>query len=529
MRSWQVSTRRAVVGVVVATVVTVVAWRTGGWFDTGGRDRNLTAARVLLWLTTFGIVYAVPPLFRRMSRPVALVFAFWTVYGGLWLLAMWPGLVMTDTHAQVVYIQSGTVWDWFSYLHSVLNMMVFDVVPHVAAFGPLQVLGMAGLMAFASAVLLEVRHNIPALAAMNAIAALSAPVVVNTLLYSRDTPYTLGLVALALYLGRSLVLKRRISPQGVAGVALATGFLAAYRGDGVALLVVVPLVLLLVLRPSRGAIVRGAGAFAASVLLFFVVLPHLVFDVYSDPHRYELSLKINPLGAVLQSNFYSQNKDEDLRQLGRVIDVEGVKELSEPSEITPFWLNKWNPEASEDDWKAFNQTADRLLRENAWTVFANRIETFGAATGLAPGQFATAPLYRANRFSYVGIEEGIKADAPFPGLYDKGATIISRTKAFTGAISTHSAIHWNFLPWMFVLLVALALWRRLPLEAVVAAVLLSRVPLIFIAAPAAQFKYYYSVHLGGIVVLGLMLARVRREHVARFVPALREQRRATTA
>jgi hypothetical protein len=82
---------------------------------------------------------------------------------------------------------------------------------------------------------------------------------------------------------------------------------------------------------------------------------------------------------------------------------------------------------------------------------------------------------------------------------------------------------------MLVLIAALIAWRRVPFEAAVAAVILCRVPLIFIAAPGGQFKYYYSVHLGGIIVLGFLLARLRREHVARFVPALREQRRATRA
>jgi hypothetical protein len=529
------SGRRARIGAVVAAAVVGVAWQTGDWWQTGGANTNLTVARVLLFLTVLALVYALAPVIRRVSRPAWIVFGGWTLYGGLWLFAMWPGLVMTDTQDMVARTSYGVVYEWFSYLHSLINLAVLDIVPHVATFGVLQVLGTAALMAFASTIALEVRRSIPALVAMNVIAALSAPVVANTILYSRDTIFGLVHVALALYLARGLILRRRFTAGQVLGIAVVTSFLSAYRGDGIVLLVVVP-ALILVLRPPRAAIVRGAAVFAAAVVVFHVLLP-ATLEIQDEGHRYELSLKWNPLSAVLRSNFYSQTKEQDLRDLGRVIDVEGVKQTYNPAGIDGFWLNKWNQRASESDYKVFNSVASRLIRENAWTVLANRVETFGAAAGLGPGQFNVPPLgldpYPANgverRFWYLGFRQGLVADSPWPALYRKGQAVLERTTPFTGTISTRSAVHWNFLPWMLVLIGTLLAWRRVPVEAVIAAVLLCRVPLVFVAAPAGQFKYYYSVHLGGILVLGLLLARVRRAHVARFVPRLRRAEQAQAA
>jgi hypothetical protein len=37
---------------------------------------------------------------------------------------------------------------------------------------------------------------------------------------------------------------------------------------------------------------------------------------------------------------------------------------------------------------------------------------------------------------------------------------------------------------------------------------------VFAAAPAAQYKYYYSVLLAGLVIVGLLLAHVRPRSTA---------------
>lgn len=501
------SPRRALAAAAVAAAVTLVAWQTGDWWDTGGASRNLTVARVLIFGTVFGLAWAIVPLVRRSGRIARVVFVAWTAYLGLWLAAIWPGLIVPDTMEVVSRARLGVVYEWFSYLHSVINVMVLDLVPHVATFGVLQALGTAALMAFASSVLLEWRRSVPAVVAMNVVAALSAPVVANSLLYSRDTIYTLVQVALALYVARAVVLRRTLPPAGLAGIALAVGFLSVYRSDGIALLACVPLVLLL-LRPSRRAAGLGAAAFAGAALLFHVVLPATMTLGEEDPHAYALSLRINPLGAVLNTDFNSPDKAADLAALGRVIDVEGVRQLHTPADIPAFWQNRWNRQASEADFAAFTSTADRLILENPRIVLRNRLEVFGTASGLGGGQF-TLPYGELDAGHRWVPPEGLAASPPSQELKDGAIRVAAYTSEYTGRVSLHSALHWNLLPWLLLLAGALAGFRRFPLQAVVAVVILCRVPLVFLFAPAAQYKYYYAVELGGIVVLGLLLAHVR--------------------
>ena len=522
---------RATLAAVTATAVTLLAWLTGDWWVGGypGADTNLTIAR----MTTFGLVfagtYALPKLLYRVSAAGTVLFVGWTAYLGGWLLAMWPGIFMTDTTDIVNNTRQGIAYEWFSYLHSLIHLVVLDLIPEAAAVGVIQVLATAGLMAYASTTLLRVRRNWPAVIAMNVLAAASAPVVVNTLLESRDTLYSVAHVFLAIYVARAVMLDRRLSRGGLVGIAVLTSALSVYRGDGIALVVVVPLVLLLGLRPPRDAVLRGAGVFVAALIAFHVVLP-AALAIQERPHQYELALRLNPLGAVLQTDFYSETKEADLAALSRVIDVEGVKQVSTPVEIPAYWGGKWNQAASDADFAAFEAVSDRLLRDNLGIVAGNRLRTFSAASGLSAGGFTgTAMAGADDRFDWIADRTGMAGEPPVQGLYDVGAKFIRASGEFRGITLRGSALHWNLLPSLLLLLGVLLAFRRVRFEAVIAVILLSRVPLILAAAPASQFKYYYAIHLGGIIVAGLLVARLRPEPFRRALARVRPAGRPTPA
>ena len=525
MRPLPTGLRYLTTALLLSAVLTLVAWRTGGdFFKVDGRyyGWNLGVTRVLLFVALTGLFYVLPRVLKRSQRIPRVVFASWVVYLGSWLVAVWPGIVMTDTQSLMATSQLGVVREWFSWMQSVFMIASLDLIPHVWLITVIQVLATAATMAYATQVLMVWRPNAGAAIAMNVVAALSVPVVVNAVLLSRDIFFALLHVVLALAVAETVTRRKHSTPGRIAAIAALTGFLSLYRGDGIVLLVVVP-VLLMALRPSWQATLQGAAAFAAAALAFHVLLP-AVLHVEDESRPYQLSLRVNPLGAVLRTDFYSLTKDRDLQQLSRVIDVSAVRDMYDPAEIPAFWANKWNAAASEADFEAFISTADRLLRENAATVLAGRVATFGSATGINRGQFTTPQLAYERRFEFVGpLLPGVRTSAPSRALYDAATGLIRRSAGYTGALSTRSALFWNFLPWLGLLVGCLLLWRRIPFIAVISVILLSRVPLVFLAAPAAQFKYYLSVMLGGVVVLGLLLALVPRQAIHR--PALLHMRR----
>jgi hypothetical protein len=520
---------RLAVALVVAAVATVVAWQTGDWWNPGqtGFDRNLTIARLTLFALVAAAVYWLPPLIAR-SRPAARwIFLAWVGYLAIWLVGLWPGIVMTDGADAVIKAREGIVYEWYSYLHALLHLVVLDVVPHVAAVGVLQVVLLAAVLAYASSVLLERTGSWKAVALVNIVAACSAPILLNAVMYSRDTIYAAGHVFLALYLARVLVLRRSATVADVVAISLLTALLTRYRGDGVILALVVPALALAYLRPARQVALRAGGVFAASLLLVWVVLPgalavrdHAIpfvqsFDVREHPRAYDLSLRLNPLGAVLKTDFHSDTKEQDLATLNRVIDVDEARTLSSPTEVPVLWLGEWNPDATDEEYDAFFEVADRLLRDNLPAVAANRVATLGNSTGMtSPGGFTGTHLMyedaKDREEHWYWPREGLSAPTPILRLYDLQSDLLRGSGEYRGLRPSGSALHWNFLPWLLVLVAAAVPPRRARFEFVYATVVLSRVPLIVAAAPAAQFKYYLAVQLGGIVALGLLAPRVAR-------------------
>jgi len=526
---------RLLAAAALAAVVTLVAWRTGDWWSAAAeaeRIRNLTVVRVLLFLGLTAAFAALPGLLRRTNRVGALAFAGWCGWLGLWLLAQWPGIVVDDSMDMVQNASQGVVYDWFSYLHSVYTLALFDLVPHVAAYGVFQVALTAGVFAYATQLVAARTRSRAPVVVMTLVLALSMPVIVETIQYTRDTPFAVLHLLVALYVAHTVAVRCGLSRGGLAGLAVLVGFLSAYRGDGMVLLVVVPVLLALLLRPGRRALAGGAVAFAAAFALFHAVLPSLLV-VRDSGRAYEMTLRLNPLGAVLQTDFYSPDKERDLRELGAVIDVEKVKEVQDATNVEGYWGGHWNREAPEPQWEAFKAASTRVLLNNPMTVLANRTSTFLSSTSLAPGSLH-GPEYVTDRAADRQLERRgdlapyVTATPPVLRLYTPSLETIRWATDFEGVGLSGRALHWNFLPWLLVLAACLLAPRRLRFEAVLAAIVLSRVPLVFLLSPVAQYKYYYSVHLGGMVVLGFLLARVRAEQVRALVPAWARRRPAAS-
>lgn len=534
---------RFLVALGVAALVTVVAWQTGDWWQIGTQPRtagdtwraagpghvgNLTAARVLLFLGVFALAYAIGGLVRRTNGVGAAVFGGWVLLLGLWLVATWPGFLTVDTVDMTVFSRQGIVYNWFSWLYSLVNLALLDVVPHAAVWAPLQIGLMAGVMACASQWIHARRPSLAPIVIMNVVAVVSAPVIVNSLAYGRDTIFALGHILLALLVARAVATRVWPSTPELTGIAALVAVLSILRGDGIVLVLIVP-ALLATIRPPRRQLLRGAGVLVGALLLLRVVAP-APLTIDGREEIYSFTLRINPLSLVLQTPFYSRDHERDVRELSRVIDVQKARELGRPAEMELYYSPFWRRDATDADFAAFRAAADRVLRSNPITTLSARLETFGAATGLAPGGFtfadtATLPLgERTTNLEGIaaylgGTMTGLAAaEPPVIRAYEAQADVLRPTTVYTGLTLGGTALHWNFLPWLALLAGTLLFWRRVPFEAAFAAVILSRVPLVFLAAPSAQFKYYYSVHLGGMIVLGFLAARVRREQLQALKP-----------
>lgn len=491
------------VAVTAAVIATLLAALNGAE-PTPGYERNVLAARLFLAVGAALAAATASYSLRTATRAQLVVMAGWTTYLGTWLAGTWPGLLMSDSVNVVLNSRTFIVYEWFSYLHSVLYVAVLDLAPHAAVLGVLQVLLTAGVLTASTQLLRDLGAGWRWLAVLGAVLALAGPLLVNTLLQSRDTIFGLLHVYLAVRVAQC-VRRRSLTPRDVAVVAALTSWLSVYRGDGIVLLAVVPAVLLLAVRPGRRTALAVVGATAAGAVVLHVLLP-AAFVIRPYPHAYELSLRLNPLGEVLQSNFRSEDRARDLADLSRVIDVRGVQELSTPLEIPAFWAGKWRPDANAADFAAFSAAADRLMLANAGTVLEGRVKTWASASAVRPGGFLVPPgLEQEDRYSWIEDRTALTGEPVAPPLYEAQAAYLRWTAQGSGEGWAPGSVMWNLVPWLLVLVLALSLLRTHRISAVVAAIVLCRVPLVFLAAPAAQHKYYYSVFLGGVLVGGLLV------------------------
>ncbi|MBJ7459440.1 MAG: hypothetical protein JHD02_09665 [Thermoleophilaceae bacterium] len=518
----------------IACLVVIVARFTDEWWVISDPDLkvNLWAARATLFVATLlcvrGLIAAVP----RMNRRRWVLLGFWSLYLLALVAVSWPAALMSDSVQEVAQSRQLVVSTWFSWIYGLANIALLDVVPHVWFLSVVQALGTAAVLAYAGDVISRrgAGARFPVIA-VTAVLALSAPVVATTLLQSRDTPFAVLHLLLALVLLDTIGVRKRVTPVGLVSIGVLVGVLSVLRGDGVVLLLA-PLALLL-LRPDRKQLLVGTGTVVGIVLAIRVVVPApLVLD--NDPFRYGLTLRLSALSAILAQTsdtadrrtgvtaadratfdaqvaqpFFSETPEQDLRDLSAVLDLERVEQLAVPTEIPAFWAGAYRADASPAELERFNEVADRLIRDNLATVLADKLQSFSAASGLAPRGFTgVVSLPSEQRFDWIPEERkvGVAADAPFPDLQEDLGRLLASTASYDGLRPGGAALFWNLLPWMFVLLIPIVVRGRLLPEAVFAAVILARVPLVFLAAPAAQFKYYYSVYLGGVVCAGLLLA-----------------------
>lgn len=527
---------RWILSLAVGVLVTLAARLSGEWWaiaDPSLKANLWTARAVLLVSTTLGArgLIAVLP---RMNGLRWTLLAFWLLYMGVVVALGWPGALMSDSVQVVNFSRQLTISTWFSWIYGLGNIALLDLVPHVWFLTAVQALGTAAVLAYAGDVVSRRGRGARwPVVVMTVLLAVSAPLVASTLLQTRDTAFGVLHVLLALVLVDVIAIRQRANLVALLAIGGLVGVLSALRGDGVALLAA-PL-LLLVLRPKPRSLMLGAATIAATIVVIRVLVPsQLVLN--DDPFRYGLTLRLPAVSAILaraadtqerrdevsardKADFdahvnqpiWSKTPEADLAALRGVLDLERIELLATPYEIPAYWGLAYRGDATPAEIARFNEVADRLIRDNLPTVLAAKLQTFAAASGLQPsGFFGVVGGPDETRFAWIpeAQRQGLVARAPWEDGTEWLGRQLTATTTYEGLKPSGSALFWNLVPWTLLLLVAIAVRGRWWPEAAFAAVLLVRVPLVALAAPAAQFKYYYSVYLGGVVVLGLILAGV---------------------
>jgi hypothetical protein len=443
------------------------------------------------------------------TRRARLLFGGWLLAAALLFAAIWPGYLMTDSVSALKYSFEFPFNLWLGFFTPFYDAAVLQLLPNVAALVGVQLLLAAAVLAYACDTIV-VATGRKAWALLFAVLVVCSPALVFNLgLQSRDTLFSLLVLWLAVFVVRT--------GQGIiggAGSMLLAGCIggltvAVRSGDG--WLVLLPLAVIVAwLTRSR----RQSGLFAAAALtvLLFSALLSAKLGQRGDAFAYQVANTINPLGYVMQSKF-STDAGQHLGEIAKVVDVDKIRALQTPYEIPAWWSgNLIRESATPQQRDAYLGHVGGYLRENVGIFVAGRVHTFFAANGLSDGGFKVQDLYAsgwpAEWIPPAKYHVDLAAGRPFPALAEATKSWIDGSAHFDPALTSGSALFWDLLPWIAVLLLVICFGPRVPGLRLAALLVFARVPVVFMTAPAAQFKYYLPVAIAAGFILVLALAGV---------------------
>lgn len=476
----------------------------------GAGFTSLVMAIALTWL-------------RGLSRAWQAAFVAWVVYFGLLLLATWPGYMLTDSVASFVFGRRFPVEQWLGFFAPFLYTSIISAFPRIGAVTGFQLLICAAVLVYCGQTLALICRRALASVLFFLLIAASPSAVFNFLLLSRDTLFSVMVLWLVAFLLRQWYLRDGAwRAFGVAGCI--GGCAVVLRGDG--WLVLLPLIAILwfTVAAKKKTLLLSATA-AAIIALYGFGLPALLGSK-QDGFSYRVANTVNPVGYVLQSR-NMQDPGENVARIGRVVDLDIIREKQTPYEIEAWWTGRLlKASATEQDKREYFGAAGNFLFQNIGVFLAGRVETFFGASGFYQGSFRYSDAYGVGWPA--GVDPGSLrlnpgAGRPFPALFAPVDRWFRESTVYQPGKIQGSVVHWNIIPALIILTVCLFAYGIMPGVALASLIVLIRVPAVMLLAPASQYKYYLSAELAAALLLAaalfLLLLRFRPPRPRQRAPA----------
>ena len=445
---------------------------------------------------------------RGSSASTRLYFVGWFTVCMVLFLASWPGYFMSDSVSALKFSLEYPIELWLGFLKPFIFSSILQVFPHVSAITFIQLTIVAVVFAYATEVITFVTGSKKYALAFFALVAVNPSILFNMALLSRDTLFSV-LVLWAAAFTVKLSHERAIELSTLLIVGFLSGLLVALRGDG--WFVLLPFLISFAAITKKLKEPAVVSIVALSLIALFVWIFPKMLGYHGNDFYYKVANTINPVGYVLQSRFHTDSGNNKAG-IEAVVNLDKLAAIQTPYEI-PYWWNggvadvdKANPEAR----NGYLGHVYGFLRENSGIFLAGRIETFLASTGFTGVGFKISDAYRVGWPVQWVRPESVNLDLsrgrPFPALTDIVQKYFTYSVTHDLSLRSGSALFWNFLPSLAISIAALLIPLSVPGLRLAAFIVLTRVPVVFLAAPASQFKYYLSVQMCGAFFLMLLIA-----------------------
>jgi hypothetical protein len=442
----------------------------------------------------------------------AAFFTFAALVFGAWLAGQWPGMFTTDSITATEEGISGRFTEWGAWIYSWYWYASRRFSPSPALLGGVQCLVAAlGVTWVAAGTWWRTRHKVVVTVCLVA-CIVAPPNGVQNIFYSRDWLFSWMQVGLALTVVLPLRLGRSREPSLLTLVTtvVCLAAIGTLRTEGVFLVFLYPFVMAAtrVWRVSTALVclVLAGGLYRYETTSF----KEYISVVKPESRKYEATAFLNLAGAIPSTAYYSRfGVDDDRVELSKVVDFQKLRELWGPYELPVLWSGGVRNDFTDEEFKAFSRRTMIIALDNPALTIGFRSMTFFSTLGFS--------AYSLRFYDYVPRDPHPSGhSARLAALGIRKEPLIEPLLAVTDAIATKSSdwtsfpapsmLVWNSTPGLLLCLWAFFRGRSAPRTVGAAFLILSRVPIVWLFSPAAQFKYLYSLFLYGFFVIPVWLA-----------------------
>lgn len=251
-----------------------------------------------------------------------------------------------------------------------------------------------------------------------------------------------------------------------------------------------------------------------AVFLGFLFL-HKVATSYFTPYAKDarntkLAASIShTVGEMITRGYSSDNLERDKEILSRYYHLDKIRRMHKDNDIPAFHHGGVKYEAVKDI-SDLVKVYIKMIVNNPLLYLEGRLKLLNYSFGAVVGK----TFFIANDMRYIPHKTGKIYQFVFDhNMYSYGIpeknSIRNKFDDIIGTSLIYKAIHVIYIPFL-ALIICLCLFKKTPITAMAASILLVKMVPFFFLAPAGQFKYYLDIYWGGLLLVPLLYAEYRK-------------------
>lgn len=429
----------------------------------------------------------------------------------IFLFLTWPGVWRSDEFSILQGVRNLQLTYWQHWLTDVYYIFSLCIIGFPVGIIIIQLILISGIVSFIITITYE---KINSKYAWVIYIPLFFPTIISNNLYPLRLPIYSFIELLFIFLIINFYISKetiRLKQTIILGILIA--ILSTWRAEALYYIILAPMVLKILLRNKI-----GLKCIISILLISFSLGGAINYVQNSNKYSltYSLSGILKPLGAILKSDFKSNNKEEDLKNIEKVFPLDKV--LNEDYDFSGYVLTylltndvEKNDKNFKDNVKQLKRTYIKLILNNFQTYLDERVNTFLLTSGFKRN-VNTSCADTSAVFDENYIFGQFKDD--FYNLYYLSKPINTELRTsiirflecrqFNDYYKTQQSFHifFNVVPSIIILTVSAVVGaiKKEKLYFFIPILLLIKVGLVFATAPAIYFMYYLPTFICGYVV-----------------------------